>query len=607
LSSYWDNILAGRISRRRALAATAATSAAAALLAACGGDGGGGGGFKFDTSASYLEPGKVWNTTEDWRIADETSQAVKGGIFRGSMNADQAGNYDALAQAPSQVPFSDHVHEFLMSRNEGPGIDPASAEASIPKPNLAEAFEVSADGMTVTFTLRSGVKWHNVPPVNGRVMDIDDWKTSMEHFLALSPQRVPMEDVLSKAEYPDARHMVWKLKYPYAPIYYVVTDERFTPMFMPKELNTNLDLARSVAIGTGFKILDKNQPSITMEYRKNADYWGGEPFIDRWHYPIIPEYSNRYAQFVNGNIVNFTPNARDVLIMAKDAPKTVIVQGIINPEEISRIRFGRNNNKTLPWKDPRVRIALRRSMDMLGIGEFLANKQQFEAAGIPITVVPRTHLPHGIQYWLDPEKGELGKISDNYLYNVAEAKKLMEAAGFSGPVDIDYWVLPAAGVVPEQDSLVEDSLKRSGLFNVKEIQSANTVAHRECRSLGRCDGLVQSSSSRDPDGVIYRDYHSQGNTEGEQAYPDPRIDAIAEAQRKELDPQKRIQLLKDFQMLAGELMPAIPYIHDFTTYSFRWPWVHNINHGSVNSGRPTAGGHLQWLDKDMPNRERGAL
>ena len=58
-------------------------------------------------------------------------------------------------------------------------------------------------------------------------------------------------------------------------------------------------------------------------------------------------------------------------------------------------------------------------------------------------------------------------------------------------------------------------------------------------------------------------------------------------------------------MLAAELMPAIPYIHQYTSFRFRWPWLHNINWrlqpaDGIPEGRPVLGGHLQWLDADMP-------
>jgi ABC-type transport system substrate-binding protein len=112
--------------------------------------------------------------------------------------------------------------------------------------------------------------------------------------------------------------------------------------------------------------------------------------------------------------------------------------------------------------------------------------------------------------------------------------------------------------------------------------------------------------------VIYRDYHSAGNTSGEQAYPDPRIDRVGEAQRREFDPQKRIELVKEFQYLAAELMPLVPFVHLYTEFRFRWPWLRNSNHGypkdaGLPTGHPVLGGQRQWLDPSMPNRETGAL
>jgi ABC-type transport system substrate-binding protein len=471
--------------------------------------------------------------------------------------------------------------------------------------------ELSADGTSVTFKLRKGVKWHPLAPVNGRVMDMDDWKSSHERFIATSPQRQGLIDVIAKVEYPDPTTMVWKFNFPFAPFLNRVWSERLTYPIMPKELNADPKLAEQLAIGTGYKILDKHQRSVTMEYKKFADYWGGDPFIDRWHSPIIPEYANQYAQFVNGNIMDFQPTARDVLTLAKDVPGAVIVANPIPDDSVSRIRFGRQNQKTLPWKDPRVRAAIRKSINFKGIGELLANKQQFEASGIPVDVVTRGHLPNNPAYFLNAEKGELGPISVNLTFDVAEAKKMIAAAGITGPIEIQYWTLPAAGEITEVEQLTIDSLSQSGNFKVEVVRSANTVAHRNCRSLGQCDGIVQSSVSEDADYIIERDYLSYGNKEGEQAYPDPRIDKVAEAQRRELDPVKRIELLKEFQRVATELTPAIPYVHLYTQFRFRWPWLHNSNYGfttadTLPEGRPVAGGHLQWLDKDMPNREKGA-
>src|SRR5687768_2794866 len=268
-----------RLTRRRFLTTVGAGAGAAALVA-CGGTDSGG--FKFEEAASARQPGSVWFSANDWKLEDETKQAVKGGVYPASMDSDQAGSFDALLSAPSQVPYSGHVHEYLMGRQRSPGVDPKSSEAQIPVPLLAQNMEMANDGATVTFTLRPGVKFHQVAPVHGRVMDMEDWKTTLDRFLAISPQREALVGILDKIEYPDSTHMVMKLQHPYAPFVDRIWSERFAFPVYPKELNRDQNLAASASIGTGFKTLDKHQPAITMEYKKNPNYWGGEVFIDRW-------------------------------------------------------------------------------------------------------------------------------------------------------------------------------------------------------------------------------------------------------------------------------------------------------------------------------------
>jgi ABC-type transport system substrate-binding protein len=461
------------------------------------------------------------------------------------------------------------------------------------------------DGLSVTFKMRPNVKFHNVAPVNGRVMDIDDWKTTLERFLALSAQREPLLELLDKAEYPDSQTLVMRLKFPYAPFMDRIHSERFAFQVLPKELNVNQELAARTSIGTSYKVLDRHQPSVAMEYKKHAEYWAGEPYIDRWSFPIVTEYANRYAQFVSGNIIDFAPNSRDVLKLAQDVPGAVIVAQPINEEQFARIIFGREQAETKPWKDPRVRIAVRRATDMRGIGEFQANKTQFEAAGIPVEVRSRSHLMSDPRYWLDPEKNELGPVSQNYLHSIDEARKLIMASGATLPIEIDFRVLPSGGETPEEERLTIDSLNRSGLFKVTQTKSVNTVEHRNCRSLRQCVGIVTSSTNEDADYAL-REYFSKGpRPGGEPAYPSPNLDRLAEAYRREQDLQRRIALLKEVQQAAGEFFPTVPRPHQFTSFTFRWPWLRNTNHGwnGVSlDGRPIWGGYKQWLASDMPRR-----
>ncbi|MPZ49108.1 MAG: hypothetical protein GEU75_07390 [Dehalococcoidia bacterium] len=605
----WQPTYSTRLTRRRFLGASAAGLGAAALVA-CGGSDSGDGSLTL-SSSSAREPGSVWLYSNNWKLEDETKDAVSGGTYRGSWDRDNAAGYDVMLGSPAQTPFQPHVYEYIMGKRRSPGVDPSSQEYATPVPTLAESMEIAPDGASVTFTMRQNVKFHPIAPVNGRVMDIDDWKTSFDRFMEISPQRTFLQDIVDKVEYPDQRHMVLKLKFPYAPFRELIPNERFSFQIVPKELNADPNLAASLAIGTGFKVVDKHQPSQTMEFRKHKEYWDREPFIDRWHFPIIPEYANRYAQFVTGNIMAFTPTARDVITMAKDAPGAIVVGQELLAARIPRFNFGRENAANRAYKDARVRIAIRRSINWPGIFEAQSNKTQFEAAGIPVEVQSTTHATRDPLFWLDPEKNQLGAASENYQYNVAEAKKLVQAAGYATPPEFNWMILVGVdGAEEDIDRLMIDSLNQSGNFKSNLIATSNQVEERNCRSLRQCDAFINTGGSEYWMDYFMREQSSAGTRPGgEPTYPHAEIDRLALEYRKTVDPEKSVALIKEYQMFQAGYMSMIPAEHVFTVFSMRWPWLHNTNWGSAYdaelSGRDgwgAWGAHMAWLDKDMPRR-----
>jgi peptide/nickel transport system substrate-binding protein len=600
----WLGSYAGRqLSRRRLLKGTAA-GAGAALLAACAG-GTQDSGLKLDDAGISRAPGSIWQTKNDWKLADETKQAVRGGIYRDVRDVDVVSHWDPIPQEAANAAYGGDAYEFLMARNRGPGIEPGSEAYGTPIPGLAESWEISGDGLSVVFTLRPNVKFHNIPPVNGRVMDVDDWKTSHERQQQVGSYRTQLGEALAGIEFPDRTHMVWKLKSPLSPLFDRIFDNTFAYWIMPKELNADPSIAEKQVISTGPRMLDKFQPSLQVEWRKHPQYWGGEPFIDRWHEPIITEYSNRYAQFVNGGITDFIPAAREILQLHRDAPNAVIVAKRINDNSACRVRFGRISPEKQAWNDPRVRIAIRRSINYRGIGEVLSNKAELERNGIPVEITPMTHLMQNPAYWLDPEKGELGEYSKNFIYDTAEAKKLTAAAGSSGPIHLPYYI-SGQGQLTDAEQLVTDSLKQSGVWDL-EIRQVTLAEYRVNINIdGRFDGVQNQSCAAgiSNDYVMYRDYHSRGRAPDRQAFPDPKIDQLIEAQRKELDFNKRSAIWKDIQLYWATVFPTVPGRHLYTEFEFRWPWLHNSNYAVDRTANPDLGLHLHWLDKDMPNRDR---
>jgi hypothetical protein len=285
------------------------------------------------------------------------------------------------------------------------------------------------------------------------------------------------------------------------------------------------------------------------------------------------------------------------LLLRKDAPGAVVVANIVEPG-FTIHKWGKIEPLNRPWKDERVRIAFRRSIDYAAIGAFMSNKAEFESNGIPVEMTTTTHVPQNPAYWLDPEKNELGALSQNYFFNVAEAKKLTAAAGYSAPIDLPYYIQPQ-NAQTDGEILLNKYIVESGVFNVDVRQlSAN-----EYRQRINVDNLFEGIQSQNAPGTdvdygMFRYYHS--GREGGVPFPDPKMDQLSEAQQVAQDYESRISIIKEIQMYLAQKFYQNPGRNHFTTFSFRWPWLHNSNYGSE---WPVLGGHLQWLDATMPNRE----
>jgi peptide/nickel transport system substrate-binding protein len=594
-----------RVNRRAFIGGTAAGIAGAALLACGGGDSSSTPQQITIDPSGVRKPGNVVYAKDNWKLADETKAAVPGGVLTRRNEQDLTESMDPLFATQGRGDrFTDFGYEYLVIPNRGPGIDPNSAEGQALRPHLAESFESSNDGMTYTFKLRPNVKFHNIAPVNGRVMDIDDWRTTHERYIALSVNRDAFLEVVDKATFPDRNTMVMTLKEPYAPFMSRMWDYNFAWKVIPKELNANPELLARQMIGTSWRMVDKVQPSVTWEFKRHDDYWAGKPFIDRWHWPLIPEAANAYAQFVAQNVIDYTPNARDALRLRGDAPQAIMTANEIANWTVNRSNFGKIEAGTSPWKDPRVRIALHKIMPWDAYLELESNVKAFRAAGVEPELAYTTHLPWNPAYFLDPRKNELGEASKNYMYDVAAAKQLMSAAGFPDGIDIDYQSRAGNAAAAEISTVQLDEWAKSGIVRANRVNNTAQVYGDKIVALAEFKGLQYpaSSSGTDVDYLLYRNYHSAGPPNpwtGPLA--DKVLDDLVVKQRKEPDWNKRVAVIKDIQMHVAKTFPLLPGSHRFSTWRFEWPWLHNVNQPYTNRSWPDDS-RLQWLDPNMPRR-----
>ncbi|HIJ80447.1 MAG TPA: peptide-binding protein [Desulfuromonadales bacterium] len=171
--------------------------------------------------------------------------------------------------------------------------------------DLAESFDISRDGLTITFHLRRGVKWHDGTPFTSRDV-LYTYKVTV--------------DPATPTAYAEDFKQVKKITAPDSQTIQVAYGEPFAPALaswgmniLPAHLLEGQDITKSPLarkpVGTGpyrFKEWVAGQ-KIVLE--ANNEYFEGRPYINRFIYRIIPDSSTMYMELKAGaiDLMSLTP------------------------------------------------------------------------------------------------------------------------------------------------------------------------------------------------------------------------------------------------------------------------------------------------------------
>ncbi len=573
------------ISRRRLLGAGMAAGAAA-FVAACGGsddkDSSGG------AQQSAATPGNIVVATST--RAAEAKQPKPGG----AINLQQAANapLDPYTNATytTQV-LASYLFSRLLKIKTGP--DPAFANNFELDPDLAESYETSGDGRTVTFKLRANAKFHDIAPVSGRTVTSEDVKFSLERFrnepknnnrAAFGAADNPLVDTV---ETPDARTAVFKLARPYGPFTRLIADANYL-WIMPKELAAGGWDPLKSAIGTGPFMLESTQPDIAYRVKKNPNYFlQGQPYLDAVNFPIILEEVQAIAQFQAGKLeVNGIPTER-LDEIKRSNPKAEYLEYI--PQTHYYIAIQQREGS--PLRDERLRRALSMSIDrdaLLSLN--WKGKGAWSSA-----------IPANFGAWrVDPKSADMGAGQQYYKYNPAEAKKLVAAAGYPQgyPLKFNYSNNIYGETFNRTAEAVATMFKDGGFQVTLDPQDylRQYIVPVTGTLFGNYEGVVFGNGAQYSDSHQYflTQYFSKGtrNTSG---VNDPQFDALIQKEEATSNDDERRKLIRELQVYNGDKMY---YAHTVVgaAYTGVQEWLKNYQR--TNGFGPGGETYLKvWIDK----------
>ena len=168
-------------------------------------------------------------------------------------------------------------------------------------PDLAEKWEV-VDEINWTFHIRPGVRFHNLPPVNGREAVAGDIVYSYKRLESLPGGALAgWSEWIDRYEAPEDRILSVHTKKPYSYIFMSLGSPRLA--VVPKEAVEQFGDLKSKAIGTGPFILRNWGQSQGIEVERNPDYDDRQvPYIDGLKWSVMPDDSSIQAAFRSGAV-----------------------------------------------------------------------------------------------------------------------------------------------------------------------------------------------------------------------------------------------------------------------------------------------------------------
>lgn len=419
--NYWTKSRGMAVSRRRFLHGSVVVSvgAATAAILGCGDDD--------DTQSQGGAPSPTSASPQPSSSA-VAAKPVRGGTWR-AIQTSEVQSFDALGGVPVNATgkFAAFVYSSLTRLPAGPKYSASNYTAV---PDLALSWE-SADLVDFVIKLNTKAKFH--APVS-RALEAEDVVFSYSKAKA---NKSFSNDIYDSFQAIDKETVRFRLK---APNGLFLTSDRGI-VIQPKEAGSLFDPAKKM-VGTGPWMFGEYRPGSLVRYVRNPEWHisAEAPYFDAVELSIVPEYANGLTQFLGGNVDEFAVQANDVL-RVKSSLKDVQYFRAQPALAGSYISFANNaGDEKQPWQNPLVRQAVSMALNRDDLTEAAYNIKRLKDGGIEVDSGWNNIVPNGTRdYWLDPQGKFHAKASDPgmtpvnmkfFAYNVAEAKKMMEAAGF---------------------------------------------------------------------------------------------------------------------------------------------------------------------------------
>lgn len=433
-------------------------------------------------------------------------------------NLDPRIGIDAASERIDTLIFDD-----LLSRGEDLNV----------APGLAERWEIP-DPLTYVFRLHRGARFHDGRPLTSR-----DVKWTFDSLLQgkIRSTKAAVYKYVDHIDAPEDATVVFHMKEPDATLLWNLSDGAMG--IVPYGSGDEITLH---PIGSGpFKFVSaETDREVIVE--RNPEYWGEKAKLARVRFAVVPDETTEALELRKGSA--------DIAINAYLTPDTIVALArdpnlAVDSGAGTRLAYLGFNLRDPILKDVRVRQAIAYALDRGPMIEYLWRGEAQPA---------RSVLP--TQSW-----AYNGNVPA-YPHDSEKAKHLLDAAGYPPLNGVRFHLTMKTSTDANTRLMVavmQQQLREVGIaLDIRSFEFATFFSDVQHGAF-QMYGLRWIGGNEDPDIFEYA-FHSSKfppNGANRDYYSNPRVDALIDKARREIDPKVRKPLYAEIQQILAEDLPYI--------------------------------------------------
>jgi peptide/nickel transport system substrate-binding protein len=383
------------------------------------------------------------------------------------------------------------------------------------------------------FHLHPGVNFYDGRPLTSR-----DVKWTFDSLLQgkIRSTKAAAYRLVDRIDAPDEYTVVFHLKEPFATLLWNISDGAIgiVPYGSGEEISRH-------PVGSGPFRLVSAEPDKEVIIERNDRYWGAKAHLKRVRFAVIPDNATRALELRKGSAdIAVTSLSGDTVLALEREPKLQVLRA---PGTV--LAYLAFNTREPILKDVRVRQAIAYALDRTAIIHYLLRDFARPAYSL-----------------LPAESWAYNGDVPHYDYNPDRARQLLEQAGYAAVNGVRFHLTMKTSS-EESPRLVaavlQQQLHEVGIvLDIRTFEFA-TFFSDITRGAYQLHSLRWIGGNEDPDIFEYVFHSAKFSPHGGNRtyYANPRVDALIDQARSELDQNVRKQIYAEIQQILAEDLPYI--------------------------------------------------